>query len=145
MRPVHDRRQDRFCAFLSRTWLVALALCLVGPPFAAAQKAFPFGAELRLEARPLKGSKRVPWLQFSEDGGVEIDLWCVTGRGRASVQGTSINIEPTAMRDNQCPQDRLELDKEFLTQLTQVTGWRWEGFILVLDGPQPLRWRAASN
>jgi heat shock protein HslJ len=125
--------------------LLAVAASLVGPSFAAAQKAFPFGAELRLEAKPLKGSKRVPWLQFSEDGSVDIDLWCVTGRGRVKVEGTSINIEPTSMRDNQCPQDRLELDKDFLTQLTQVTGWRWEGFVLVLDGPQPLRWRPASN
>ncbi|MET0279271.1 MAG: META domain-containing protein [Pseudorhodoplanes sp.] len=125
--------------------LLAGAVSLVGPSFATAQKSFPFGAELRLEARPLKGSKRVPWLQFSEDGGVDIDLWCVTGKGRATVEGTSINIVPTAMRDNQCPPDRLELDKDFLTQLTQVTGWRWEGFVLVLDGPQPLRWRPASN
>ena len=140
-----DRFQHRFLAIWSRTFVIALAASFLGSPFAAAQKAFPFGAELRLEARPLKGSKRVPWLQFSEDGGVEIDLWCVTGRGRASVQGTSIAIEPTAMRDNQCPQDRLDLDKDFLTQLTQITGWRWEGFILVLEGPQPLRWRPASN
>lgn len=140
-----DRRFGRHLAIWSRIGLAALALSLFGSSFAAAQKAFPFGAELRLEARPLKGSKRVPWLQFSEDGDVEIDLWCVTGRGRATVQGTSINIVPTSMRDNQCAQDRLELDKDFLTQLTQVTGWRWEGFILVLDGPQPLRWRPASN
>jgi heat shock protein HslJ len=121
----------------------AASLVVMGP--AAAQKAFPFGAELRLDAKPLKGSKRVPWLQFSDDGSVDIDLWCVTGRGRATVQGSSINIVPISMRDNQCPQDRLELDKEFLEQLTQVVGWRWEGFILVLDGPQPLRWRPASN
>ncbi len=27
------------------------------------------------------------------------------------------------------------MDKEFLTSLTQVTAWRWEGVLLVLDGP----------
>ena len=141
MRP----RLDRCVALWSRALIVAALAVPIAPTLAAAQKAFPFGAELRLDTRPLKGSKRVPWVQFSEDGTVEIDLWCATGRGRATVSGTSINIVPTAMRDNQCPADRLELDKDFLTQLTQVTGWRWEGFILVLDGPQPLRWRPASN
>jgi hypothetical protein len=49
------------------------------------------------------------------------------------------------MRDNQCPQDRLELDKDFLSKLTRITAWRWEGVLLVLDGPEALRWRPASN
>ncbi len=145
MRPCFDRFLDDSLAFWCRTMLVVAAASLAGASVAAAQKAFPYGAELRLEAKPLKGSKRLPWLQFDPDGSVEIDLWCVTGRGRAVVEGTAISIVPTSMRDNQCPQDRLELDKDFLTQLTQVTGWRWEGFILVLVGPQPLRWRPASN
>ena len=139
---------DCVTALSRRMLLVAAVASLTGSILAipaAAQKAFPFGAELRLEARPLKGSKRVPWLQFSEDGSVEIDLWCVRGRGKATVGGRTLSIEPTSMRDNQCPPDRLELDKDFLTQLTQVTGWRWEGFLLVLEGPQPMRWRPASN
>jgi heat shock protein HslJ len=112
---------------------------------AAAQKAFPYGAELRLDAKPMKGSKRVPWLQFAENGTVDIDLWCASGRGRAVVADRTIAIVPTAMRDNQCPADRLEADKDFLSKLMQVTGWRWEGFLLVLEGPEPLRWRPASN
>ena len=139
------RSFDHCIAFWSRLLILAAVALLALPTLSAAQKAFPFGAELRLDARPLKGSKRVPWMQVSEDGSVEIDLWCAAGRGQATVSGTSINIVPTAMRDNQCPPDRLDLDKDFLTQLTQVTGWRWEGFILVLEGPQPLRWRPASN
>jgi hypothetical protein len=118
-------------------------LVAIGP--AAAQKAFPFDAELRLEARPLPGSKRVPWLQFSEDGSVDIDLWCSRGRGRAVVVEKTLTIVPVSLRDDQCSQDRLNLDQEFLEKLTRVTGWRWEGSILVLDGPQPLRWRPASN
>lgn len=137
---------DRTIALLRRLLAACIAWSFLSPAVpAAAQKAFPFGAELRLEARPLKGSRRLPWLQFSEDGSVDIDLWCASGRGRAVVEGTSLSIVPTSMRDNQCPPDRLELDKDFLTQLTQVTGWRWEGVLLVLDGPQPMRWRPASN
>jgi heat shock protein HslJ len=112
---------------------------------AAAQKAFPYGAELRLDATPMKGSKRVPWLQFSENGAVDIDLWCASGRGRAVVVDRTITITPTALRDNQCSPAQLEADKDFLSRLMQVTAWRWEGFLLVLQGPEALRWRPASN
>ncbi len=141
MRP----RLDRAFVLLRLTLSALIVAGILAPVSAAAQKAFPFNAELRLEARPLKGSKRVPWLQFSEDGSVDIDLWCATGRGRAVVEGNTVSIVPTSLRDNQCPQDRLDLDKEFLMQLTQVNAWRWEGYILVLEGPQPLRWRPAAN
>jgi hypothetical protein len=112
---------------------------------AAAQKAFPYGAELRLDANPMRGSKRLPWLQFSENGSVDIDLWCASGRGRAVVVERTITIVPTALRDNQCSAEQLEADKDFLSKLMQVTAWRWEGFLLVLEGPEALRWRPASN
>lgn len=133
-----------------RAVFVAFAACaavasLVLASPAAAQKAFPYGAELRLDANPMKGSKRLPWLQFSENGGVEIDLWCASGRGRAVVVDRTITITPTALRDNQCSPAQLEADKDFLTKLMQVTAWRWEGVLLVLEGPAALRWRPASN
>ena len=110
MRLWHDRTIACWCRML----LLAAGASLVAPGSAAAQKAFPFDAELRLEARPLPGSKRVPWLQFSEDGSVEIDLWCARGRGRAVVVEKALTIVPVSLRDDQCPQDRLKLDKEFL-------------------------------
>lgn len=122
----------------------AAAMPWPGGP-AHAQQAFPYGAELRLEARPMKGSKRLPWLQFSENGSVDIDLWCASGRGRAVVADRSITIVPTGLRNNECTPDQLEQDKDFLSKLMQVTGWRWEGVLLVLDGPEALRWRPASN
>lgn len=123
----------------------AVAASLLPCEPAVAQKPFPYGAELRLDAKPMRGSKRVPWLQFSENGGVDIDLWCASGRGRAVVADRTISIVPTAMRDHQCPQDQLEADKDFLSRLMQVTAWRWEGFLLVLEGPETMRWRPASN
>lgn len=125
--------------------LAAFAMTIWSAAPAGAQKAFPFDAELRLEAKPLPGTKRVPWLQFSENGTVDMDLWCASGRGQAVIVDQTITIVPTALRDNNCPQDRLLMDKEFLTSLTQVTAWRWEGVLLVLEGPQALRWRPASN
>ncbi|MFZ5693766.1 MAG: META domain-containing protein [Pseudomonadota bacterium] len=112
---------------------------------ATAQKPFPYDAELRLDAAPMKGSKRLPWLQFSANGTVDIDLWCASGHGRAVIVDKSITITPTALRDNQCTQAQLEADKDFLAKLMQVTAWRWEGVLLVLEGPQALRWRPVSN
>ncbi len=106
---------------------------------------FPFDRELRFDGNPPRGSKRVPWLQISERGVAEIDLWCATGRGQAIVVQNTITIVPVSLRDNQCPPDRLRMDEDFLTKLTQVTSWRWEGQTLVLDGPQVLRFRPASN
>lgn len=123
--------------------VAATSLFLCAP--AAAQKAFPYGAELRLDAKPMAGSKRLPWLQFADDGAVDIDLWCASGRGRATVVDRTITIVPTALRDNQCSPEQLVADKDFLGKLMQVTAWRWEGFLLVLEGPEALRWRPASN
>lgn len=114
-------------------------------PALAQGRSFPFDHELRFDANPMRGSKRVPGLQVSARGDVEIDLWCVSGTGKAVIADSSITIVPTAIRDNQCSEDRLLMDKALLDQLTQVTSWRWEGQMLVLVGPQPLRYRPASN
>jgi heat shock protein HslJ len=114
-------------------------------PALAQGRSFPFDHELHFDANPQRGSKRVPGLQISANGNVEIDLWCVSGTGRAVIADSSITIVPTSIRDNQCPEDRLLMDKALLDQLTQVTSWRWEGQLLVLVGPQPLRYRPASN
>ncbi|MFN3350999.1 META domain-containing protein [Pseudorhodoplanes sp.] len=133
---------------LRRAAACALAACValtIPGGLAFAQKAFPYATELRLEAEPMRGSKRLPWLQFSESGAVEIDLWCATGRGRAVVVDRTITIMPTSLRDNQCSAAQLEADKDFLSKLMQVSAWRWEGVLLVLDGPEPLRWRPSTN
>lgn len=128
---------------IALTVFAASAMVLCEP--VAAQKAFPYGAELRLDAEPMRGSKRLPWLQFSEDGSVDIDLWCASGRGQAVVVDRAITIVPTGLRNNQCSPEQLDADKDFLSKLMQVTAWRWDGFLLVLEGPDVLRWRPASN
>ena len=79
-------------------------------------KQFPFDRELRFDADPKRGYKRVPGLQFSADGKVEIDLWCVSGNGQAVVADQAITIVPVALRDNQCAPDRLKMDKELLAR-----------------------------
>lgn len=112
---------------------------------AASGPNFPFDHELRFDANPVRGSKRVPGLQITKAGAAEIDLWCVSGKGHAVIIENQITIVPLAMQDNQCPADRLRMDEELLNSLTAVTAWRWDGQILVLVGPRPLRFRPASN
>lgn len=133
---------------LRHAWALVLgvaALGLLNGAGMAAGPAFPFDKELRFDADPVRGSKRVPGLQVSAQGEVEIDLWCVSGTGRAVIADSSITIVPTGLSDNQCPPERLLMDKELLDKLTQVTSWRWEGQLLVLVGPQLLRYRPTSN
>lgn len=131
-----------FC--LGLTALVSMVLGAATPALAQG-RSFPYDHELRFDADPVRGSRRVPGLQVSSQGEVEIDLWCVSGTGRAVIADSSITIVPTGLSDNQCPPERLLMDKELLDKLTQVTSWRWEGQLLVLVGPQVLRYRPTSN
>jgi hypothetical protein len=124
---------------------ILFALAGLSPATHASGQDFPYDKELRFDANPVRGSKRVPGLQISEKGAVEIDLWCVSGKAHAVIIERQITIVPISMQDNQCPADRLRMDEELLNKLTQVTAWRWEGQLLVLVGPQLLRFRPTSN
>ena len=128
-------------------WLAVLTLVLSGlaSPAGAQNGVFPYDNELRLEAAPQRGSKRVPVLQISENGKVDIDLWCVSGKGQAAIAENSITIVPTAMTDNQCSSEQLQRDEELLADITQVTQWKRQGDIVVLNGPKTLRYRMSTN
>jgi hypothetical protein len=69
-----------------RNAALALALGTAVPawlaPAVAAQAEFPFGHELMLDVKPMKGSKRVPTLDIDDKGIAEIDLWCNSVKGR---------------------------------------------------------------
>jgi hypothetical protein len=139
-------RRARATPLAAAVFLGLLAAAAGGPaPLMAQGKPFPFDQELRFDADPVPGSKRVPGLLVASNGEVEIDLWCVSGAGRAEIAEGRIAIVPTGLRDNQCPPERLLMDKELLDHLAQVTGWRWEGQLLVLVGPRLLRYRPTSN
>jgi hypothetical protein len=132
----------RLCVILL---LAGIILVKLVPMVMAANRDFPFDRELLMDVAPVGGSKRVPGLQFLSNGAVEIDLWCVSGRGQASVAADSVTIVPTALQDNQCSAERKRMDEELLNKLMQVTAWRWEGSVLVLVGPQALRYRPLTN
>ena len=110
-----------------------------------AQSAFPYDRDMVLDARPIRGSKRVPILAISEGGEAQIDLWCKRGRGQAAIAGDTITITIGAMNDEPCTPERAQADEDMLAALAEVTGWQQRGDALTLTGPKSLRFRLATN
>jgi hypothetical protein len=123
--------------------MAAAGLALM-PAIAGAQE-FPFERELRLDVDPMPGSRRVPGIDVAANGGINVDLWCNSVQGQLIVAGDTVTVvigPPTAL---ECPPERARGDEEMLAALSQVTSWRWDGDIFVLDGAQPLRFRTLTN
>jgi heat shock protein HslJ len=110
-----------------------------------AQSAFPYDRDMVLDARPLRGGKRVPVLTIAPDGRAQIDLWCKRGAGQASTAGEAITIVIGAMTDEPCSPERALADEDMLLVLAQVTGWSVRGDVVTLNGTRPLRFRLATN
>lgn len=129
--------------------VVATAFCaaMIGAmtSSALADNSFPFGQDLLLDARPMKGSKRVPIVEIDEDGTAVIDLWCDRVEGRAVISGASITITPVARAGAACPPERAQADDDMIEALQQVTGWRRSASGVVLTGPRALNFRLPTN
>ena len=123
---------------------VSLTALTLDRPLAAAE-GFPFDQELLLDAKPMRGSKRVPTLEIQPNGAVLIDLWCNSVQGQLVVAADTITVMTGPATDRSCPPERLRGDEEVLSALQQVTNWRREGDTLVLIGPQSLRFYRATN
>lgn len=124
--------------------ILAFAAAL-GASAAQAQPEFPFDRDMVLEARPMRGSKRLPVLAVSPDGQAQIDLWCKRGKGQAAIAGDSITITVGAMNDEPCTPERAQADEDMLAALSQATGWSRRGDVVTLAGARPLRFRLATN
>lgn len=111
----------------------------------AAQSDFPFGSELMLDVKPMKGSKRVPMLEIDQKGLAAIDLWCNSVKGQLVVAGDTITIITGEKTERTCPPERAQADDEVLGALNEVTSWKREGDILVLIGTRTLRFRLQTN
>ena len=130
---------------LATRWLVVAVFA--GIPFAAAaaETAFPFGSELLLDGKPMRGTKRLPSLSIEQDGTVAIALWCGNLRGHADVGNGTIAIT-TGARDNaQCDPDRIAGDDDLLDMLVHMTNWRRRGDVIELSGATALRFRLLTN
>ncbi len=80
----------------------------------AAETAFPFGSELLLDGKPMRGTKRLPSLSIEQDGSAEIDMWCGSVRAQATVGSGTIAITPSARDNAQCDPERIAGDDDLL-------------------------------
>ncbi len=128
------RRRGRATAVAAIGGAIFLSLA----PHAFAEP-FPFGSELVLDVNPMRGSKKIPFLDIGQNGTAEIDLWCNTVKAQLVVAADTITII------TQCPPDRARADDDLLTALNQVTNWRMEDSALVLTGGKTLRFLRQTN
>ena len=68
------------------------ALAVLGTMPAGLAAEFPFDSELMLDAKPMKGSKRVPILGIGPKGETAIDLWCNSIDAHVVVVESTITI-----------------------------------------------------
>ena len=131
-----------------RRWLCVVALLASAAGFMSplcAQSAFPYDRDLVFDARPMRGSKRVPVLAVSPEGRAQIDLWCKRGQGQAAISGDAITITLGAMNDEPCTPERAQGDEDMIAALSGVTNWSMRGDVVTLTGAKPLRFRLAAH
>jgi hypothetical protein len=133
--------------------VVAAILALLTCGSSIAAEPFPFDQELLLDAVPMRPGKRMPLLTVEPNGSARIDLWCRTVPARMEISEAAMKIEagplpegqPEMMSAGQCTPERMQADEELLAALSQVSGWRWDGEGLMLEGPKPLRFRPSDH
>lgn len=123
---------------------VAFVVALLVAPAAQAQD-FPYSRDLMLDARPMRGGKRMPVLSVDPGGAAQIDLWCKRGQGQAVIAADTITIIVRNMTDDACTPERAQADEQLILALSQVTTWSLRGDVVTFNGGATLRFRAASN
>jgi heat shock protein HslJ len=93
----------------------------------------------------MKGSKRVPILQIESKSEASINLWCNTVPAQLVLADNTITIILGSPTENQCDPDRMQADQDLLEALQQVTSWRRQDDLLVLQGERSLRFHLSSN
>ena len=136
------RRARRLVALLA---LIAAGATGAVAAAVAADRGFPYDGVLQLEAKPMKGSKRVPILQIESNGAAAFDLWCNKVAAQLVVVDDTITILLGARTEKQCEPDRMQADADLIAALQQVGNWRRDGDLLVLQGERSLRFHLSSN
>jgi heat shock protein HslJ len=137
------RVRRRFVRLMSLVSLCGVMFLVLAP--GAFAQSFPFGHELRLDANPMRGSKRVPVLDIGERGVAEIELWCNSVKAQLVIAANTITIITGEMSARQCPPEAARADEELIEALNQTTNWRMENLALVLTGGKTLRFRVQTN
>ena len=130
---------------LTSCWLAVAALASIPLGATAAETVFPFGSELILDGKPMRGTKRLPSLSIEQDGTAAIDLWCGSVRAQATVDSGTITIAPGARDSAQCDPDRVAGDDDLLDMLVHMTNWRRRGDTVEFSGPATLRFHLMTN
>ena len=126
-------------------WLAVAAFAGIALAAMAAETAFPFGSELLLDGKPMRGTKRLPSLSIEQDGTAEIDLWCGSLPGHADVGNGTIAITPGERNNAQCDAERIAGDDDLLDMLVHMTNWRRRGDTVEFSGPATLRFHMMTN
>ena len=126
---------------------VAAALVAAGlfSTAAIAEDGFPFGFEMKLEAAPQPGSKRIPTLEIGDNGEAKLDLWCKSGTGQFSVAGNTVIFVPGKLQDRDCSPARAQADDELVAALGEAAAWKRRGDLVSFIGSKSLRFRINTN
>jgi heat shock protein HslJ len=111
----------------------------------AAERGFPYSSELIMDAKPMRGSKRVPMLVIGAKGETKIEGWCNNVEAQFVVAADTLTILTGASTEQQCPPDRMRADDELMAVLMEITHWRRDGDVLTLRGTKTLRFRSMTN
>jgi heat shock protein HslJ len=130
-----------------RNCVAALAVCILGGAVAAdaAERGFPYNSELMMDAKPMRGSKRVPMLVIGAKGETKIEGWCNNTEAQLVVAADTLTILTGASTEQQCPADRMRADQDLMAVLMEITHWRRDGDVLTLRGTKTLRFRTMTN
>jgi len=130
-----------------RNCVVAFAACALSGIVAAdaAERGFPYSSELIMDAKPIRGSKRVPMLVIGAKGEAKIEGWCNNVEAQLVVAADTLTILTGASTEQQCPPDRMRADEELMAVLMEITHWRRDGDVLTLRGTKTLRFRSMTN
>src|SRR5262245_6046247 len=92
-----------YCFGGLRPGVVALAVCVLGGIIAAdaAERGFPYNSELMMDAKPMRGSKRVPMLVIGAKGEAKIEGWCNTTEAQMVVAADTLTILTGGSPDQQ--------------------------------------------
>ena len=101
--------------------------------------------EMTLDARPMRGSKRIPSIDIGAAGKSDLHLWCKSGPAQISVAGDTLIILPGLMQDAGCTPERAVADDQLLQTLSAVTNWSRNADSVMLKGPKPLRFLLNTN
>ena len=101
----------------------------------------------------MRPGKRMPLLTVEPNGNAKIDLWCRTVSARIEISDEAMKIEtgalpegqPEMMSAGQCTPERMQADEDLLATFGQITGWRRAEEGIVLEGPQPLKFRVSDH